>query len=193
MSDVTCSTADCDRPVRVRKRQLCAHHYGIHYRAGTLPGEPVKPKPRGVQTAPDGAVHVLSDVNEATKTALCSTCGPTGIKVRKGRTPVCRAIRRQESQKYAEPRRKGPRQKHWSPEDRLKYAQQVLPKKERERLMVEAAGACQICGTTERLVVDHCHTTGRIRGVLCHWCNVGISWMRDSPERMLTAASYLRQ
>lgn len=32
--------------------------------------------------------------------------------------------------------------------------------------------ACQICHKTDsRLVIDHCHTTGIVRGLLCHYCN----------------------
>jgi hypothetical protein len=42
----------------------------------------------------------------------------------------------------------------------------------------EQNDVCKICkgknrsSSTDRLVVDHCHKTGKIRGLLCHHCNV---------------------
>ncbi|GAB2571928.1 hypothetical protein Aab01nite_03880 [Paractinoplanes abujensis] len=42
-----------------------------------------------------------------------------------------------------------------------------------------------------RLVVDHCHATGRIRGLLCGACNSLIGHARDSPQVMHAAAEYV--
>lgn len=56
---------------------------------------------------------------------------------------------------------------------------------------------CWICdeppppGTS--LHVDHCHRTGRIRGLLCAQCNAGLGFFRDRPELMTLAAKYLRR
>jgi hypothetical protein len=59
------------------------------------------------------------------------------------------------------------------------------------RKMMETPG-CEICGdTTKELVVDHCHTTGEMRGFLCGTCNVGIGMFRDDPERLTYAIKYL--
>lgn len=57
-------------------------------------------------------------------------------------------------------------------------------------------GGCAICGIPVcpqwgRLSVDHCHTTGRVRGLLCNACNVSIGRFRDQPERLRKAADYL--
>lgn len=59
--------------------------------------------------------------------------------------------------------------------------------------MVEAQEhRCAICGQlTDGLVVDHCHTTGEVRGLLCDRCNVGLGCMGDNIERLMRAADYL--
>ena len=62
--------------------------------------------------------------------------------------------------------------------------------------MLEAqGGGCAICGERPaRLAsvhVDHCHDTGRIRGLLCLNCNQGIGKLGEDPERLRRAAEYL--
>ncbi len=50
---------------------------------------------------------------------------------------------------------------------------------------------CVICGVEEKLVVDHDHTTGEIRGLLCNHCNRGLGHFRDDPMLLEFAAQYL--
>lgn len=66
--------------------------------------------------------------------------------------------------------------------------------------MVEVAdGKCQICGVDPRstdgrgdyLAVDHDHSTGLIRGILCRPCNLALGYMQDDPDRLVAAARYL--
>ena len=56
---------------------------------------------------------------------------------------------------------------------------------------------CGICGIDEleapkqKLCVDHCHTTGKIRGLLCHNCNVSIGLLKESINTLSKAIAYL--
>lgn len=66
-------------------------------------------------------------------------------------------------------------------------------------VMIEAqAGRCAVCsgppnGAGKRLHIDHCHDTGRIRGLLCSNCNTMIGLAKNDPERLLLAAAYLEE
>ena len=69
-----------------------------------------------------------------------------------------------------------------------------LPLGEYDRMMEVQGGGCAICGTppnNSSLDVDHDHATGRVRGLLCRACNVGIARFRDDPKRLKTAIAYL--
>lgn len=54
-----------------------------------------------------------------------------------------------------------------------------------------AKDGCNICPNTTDLVVDHCHETGEVRGILCRTCNTGIGHLKDSPELVMRAYDYL--
>lgn len=57
------------------------------------------------------------------------------------------------------------------------------------------ASSCDICGKPQRagkaMCVDHCHTTGKVRGALCDMCNKGLGQFHDSVELLKKAAQYL--
>lgn len=57
-------------------------------------------------------------------------------------------------------------------------------------------GRCALCKekpTTKRgLHLDHCHATGKVRGLLCHSCNVGLGSFKDNPGLLTQAIQYLR-
>lgn len=57
-------------------------------------------------------------------------------------------------------------------------------------------GLCAICQRPPRglrdLVVDHCHRTGVVRGLLCNQCNMGIGKLDDDPDILESAIAYLR-
>jgi hypothetical protein len=52
-------------------------------------------------------------------------------------------------------------------------------------------GVCAICSSEKRLVLDHDHRTGRVRGLLCSHCNTMLGFGRDNPDIMRSAIRYL--
>lgn len=61
-----------------------------------------------------------------------------------------------------------------------------------EQMYKESVG-CEICGKQDqrRLVIDHDHGTGKIRGLLCDLCNKGIGLLRDDKAVVQKAYNYL--
>lgn len=68
-------------------------------------------------------------------------------------------------------------------------------------LHTSQGGKCQICKeilpeitASEKIpAVDHCHKTGKIRGLLCHPCNAGLGHFKDSIELLQKAINYLNE
>jgi Recombination endonuclease VII len=50
----------------------------------------------------------------------------------------------------------------------------------------------QVGGRHGTLNVDHCHNTGKIRGLLCSNCNTGLGQFKDNTNRLKSAISYLK-
>lgn len=88
---------------------------------------------------------------------------------------------------------------------RLAYArnywlqdQYGLTSEQYEELWRRQEGRCALCGTHDdvldkRLFVDHCHDTGKIRGLLCPPCNSALGVLGDTPEAFERVLIYLRK
>ncbi len=63
-----------------------------------------------------------------------------------------------------------------------------------QTMLEQQNGSCMICKAipNKHLAVDHCHTTGKIRGLLCGKCNTGLGLFYDDHDLLLTAATYLK-
>ena len=67
------------------------------------------------------------------------------------------------------------------------------------KMLMYQNGKCAICKSEssnqtnmKRLVLDHCHNTGKPRGLLCNKCNTGLGMFGDRIETVVRAAKYLR-
>jgi hypothetical protein len=75
---------------------------------------------------------------------------------------------------------------------------------EYEKLLLDQNGQCAICSKAETancnwtsktrmLAIDHCHVTGKIRGLLCGKCNTGLGLLNDSETLLENALKYIRK
>ena len=66
-----------------------------------------------------------------------------------------------------------------------------------DKLLEKQNYVCAICNLTNnngyKLCVDHCHTTGKIRGLLCHTCNTALGKFKDNEELLINAIKYLKK
>lgn len=62
-----------------------------------------------------------------------------------------------------------------------------------DRMVEEQGGVCAICQENPAEHVDHCHETGRVRGILCFNCNGGLGQLRDRVDILLKAIAYLER
>lgn len=86
----------------------------------------------------------------------------------------------------------------WCKECRASYRSETRRGMYREMIsdealkdIIETVKECVICGSVENLVVDHCHKTNVVRGMLCNHCNRGLGHFKDDPELLEFARMYL--
>jgi len=70
-----------------------------------------------------------------------------------------------------------------------------------ERMLEEQEHKCKLCGSegflmdekrhSMKLVVDHCHEGGQVRGLLCHNCNRALGLLKDDVDTLQKAIDYL--
>jgi hypothetical protein len=83
-----------------------------------------------------------------------------------------------------------------------KYAKWILYRykisaRQYNTILKRQESQCALCKSdsprskNNRFVVDHCHSTGRIRGLLCLPCNTALGQLGDTPESLLAAISYI--
>ena len=131
-----------------------------------------------------------------------------------GRTYQCKACRREvhKGWRAANPERikelnehhKETRKSYYSdPEVKLKYRKRMIEKSfgisysEYEAMYKSQGGKCAICSgeescaRNEHLAIDHCHESGRIRGLLCSTCNRALGLFKDSIDVLEGAKQYL--
>lgn len=75
---------------------------------------------------------------------------------------------------------------------RTRYGLEIT---EYEAMVAEQSGACAACGDVpdRMLVVDHCHKSGRVRGLLCRPCNTALGFMGDDPVLLRRLAEFATQ
>jgi alpha-D-ribose 1-methylphosphonate 5-triphosphate diphosphatase PhnM len=73
-----------------------------------------------------------------------------------------------------------------------RFAKYQLTHEQATTMLTEQHGRCAICETTlVKYAIDHDHTTGVVRGLLCNSCNLGIGLLRDNTTILKKAIEYL--
>jgi hypothetical protein len=165
----TCSQPRCRKPAFCRG--LCRTDYDRQYRNRALP-------PRQLALPISG--HSLTNVDREAKIADCFTCG-VGVRIR---------LRNRGAQCTRSGRNRGPTARR-----RENLRRFGLGVEDYDAMLMHQDGGCAICrrppDPSRRLAVDHCHATGRVRGLLCGTCNTALGQMRDDPELLRRAIEYL--
>lgn len=107
-------------------------------------------------------------------------------------------------------KRKYEQNQKWKSKDPDRYKGTIFPSKWKRlgidctkedylKMLEKQNSVCAICkkvdmvnGKQVALSVDHCHTTGKVRGLLCGSCNRGIGLLKDDPNLLNNAISYLQ-
>lgn len=214
MDKPTCELAECDAQ-RHGRMPWCKRHYSRWRRTG-------RPEGRAPQTqhqrAADGIV--TKECRTCKNQQPLDQYPPDGRKF-DGLSSQCRECRNAYLREHnrgrlqQDPKFREQRSRYWQ-EFRASQGDEWARRRNREQklrlyygLTVEQydamlkaqGGRCAICGGTQGdadvrkafLSVDHCHVTGRVRGLLCESCNFGLGKFRDDPELLATAIDYLRR
>lgn len=81
------------------------------------------------------------------------------------------------------------------------YAQRLrkygITADQHKQMLEDQSLCCAICNKPEteegrKFAIDHCHETGKVRGLLCFRCNTAIGKLDDNPELLEKSARYLR-
>lgn len=119
----------------------------------------------------------------------CLTCSAEGVRARRA-TPEGQQAHRAASKRW----REANNERHADNNARWKYG---VEHGTYDTMLAAQDSKCAICETTEpgvrlgRFHIDHCHTSKKVRGLLCEHCNRGIGHFKDDPALLRRAINYL--
>ena len=111
---------------------------------------------------------------------------------RRNKCKVCASKESRASQGYLSPKKSAPKGTYTSVRGQTIFRRYGLSEKAHAELLDSRGNCCELCGSTKRLVIDHCHDTERIRGVLCNICNSRLGYFGDNIEGAEKVLTYLK-
>lgn len=96
-------------------------------------------------------------------------------------------------------RANNPDKAYWSSRASLLKTKYGMTLEEYDAMYQRQEGLCAICenppkggnSSTKNLNIDHCHTTGKVRGLLCNNCNAALGLLKDDPILVERGLTYL--
>jgi hypothetical protein len=75
-----------------------------------------------------------------------------------------------------------------------RYAKYGINKEDFDKMIIDQNNSCKICNQqlNDEIHIDHCHSTGKVRGLLCGKCNKGLGQFNDDIEILTNAIKYLK-
>lgn len=126
--------------------------------------------------------HSLSEINETSRTAVCANCGVTDIRSRvsSGRYKNSVAWRCRAAERIRD----------WAKKYGIGFT-------EVQNMLIDQNRSCAICmcefSDFKKMRVDHSHSSGKVRGLLCNNCNWGLGHFSDDAGRLKSAIEYLER
>lgn len=178
----TCALSECDvtfTPKRTDQAYCCGPHASKGWRRARG-----KPAPQ-LRTCARDACNVLFSTCRDWNRFCSSTC----LKQYRRDDPTIRA---QNAERMRERYRSNPQVRISA---RLK--RYGLTEEQYDAMFTAQDERCAICRSpgpqSNYWHIDHDHVTGRVRGILCGFCNPAIGYFADDPERILAAAEYIKR
>ena len=108
--------------------------------------------------------------------------------------PACGVTHREKGVKYcSDACREEGKKRNQERQNKKKFRGHPITKEEYDALYEEQQGRCWICKEESRLVIDHCHAEGHVRGLLCSHCSSGLGFFRDQVALLNRASEYLSE
>ena len=130
------------------------------------------------------------------KDGLHSICAICHTETRKKYLNLNPDVRKKRNEKSKEWRVKNPEKSKITVKNATLKAKYGITLEKYYEMLEEQNGGCKVCNSAplrQRLHVDHCHTTGKVRGLLCQACNVSIGKMKESPMLLRKLANYIEE
>lgn len=186
--------------------RTCTAEKGVLYRGGDLEEhrrrverkEKRCPRCKEVKPIETGFYILKSGPREGRISGYCRACDVEITAIAFGRTPgAYRATQQRNAEWSAANPGKMPR--HVRASMLRRYG---LTMEQYDAMLARQGGICAACsrpetrrinGIVTRLAVDHCHATGKVRGLLCANCNTAVGHLRDDPQAAYGVARYLER
>jgi len=68
-----------------------------------------------------------------------------------------------------------------------------ITEEDRDALAKKQKHKCAVCRRETKLYIDHCHKSKKVRGLLCHKCNVMVGMAEDNGATLRAAAAYVEE